>query len=184
MWAAVAPETRPVSLAGRTAYVLAQDMPGLLAAAPAQPQLLLLGPHDPYLDVHGPSEKALLLPDAARHKAVWQTVSNPGVLLQAGPLRACGAKARRAKALRFALRCLPRFLRPGARRCRRWHSAMPPSAASPLRPARWKSNIQFVFFYTFCIIFLPGRHTGQKNTKKCACILVTLPPCRLAQNGV
>ncbi|MFQ7160304.1 MAG: DNA glycosylase AlkZ-like family protein, partial [Ruthenibacterium sp.] len=27
MWAAVAPETRPVSLAGRTAYVLAQDMP-------------------------------------------------------------------------------------------------------------------------------------------------------------
>lgn len=104
MWAAVAPETRPVSLAGRTAYVLAQDMPGLLAAAPAQPQLLLLGPHDPYLDVHGPREKALLLPDAARHKAVWQTVSNPGVLLQAGAVAACGAKARgKGLALRFTL---------------------------------------------------------------------------------
>lgn len=105
MWAAVAPETRPVSLAGRTAYVLAQDMPGLLAAAPAQPQLLLLGPHDPYLDVHGPREKALLLPDAARHKAVWQTVSNPGVLLQAGAVAGVWRQSAQGKglALRFTL---------------------------------------------------------------------------------
>lgn len=105
MWAAVAPETRPVSLAGRTAYVLAQDMPGLLAAAPAQPQLLLLGPHDPYLDVHGPREKALLLPDAARHKAVWQTISNPGVLLQAGAVAGVWRQSAQGKglALRFTL---------------------------------------------------------------------------------
>ena len=105
MWAAVAPETRPVSLAGRTAYVLAQDMPGLLAAAPAQPQLLLLGPHDPYLDVHGPREKALLLPDAAQHKAVWQTVSNPGVLLQAGAVAGVWRQSAQGKglALRFTL---------------------------------------------------------------------------------
>ena len=105
MWAAVAPETRPVSLAGRTAYVLAQDMPGLLAAAPAQPQLLLLGPHDPSLDVHGPREKALLLPDAARHKAVLQTVSNPGVLLQAGAVAGVWRHSAQGKglALRFTL---------------------------------------------------------------------------------
>ena len=75
------------------------------AAAPAQPHLLLLGPHDPYLDVHGPREKALLLPDAARHKAVWQTVSNPGVLLQAGTVAGVWRQSAQGKglALRFTL---------------------------------------------------------------------------------
>ena len=107
MWAAVAPETRPVSLAGRTAYVLAQDMPGLLAAAPAQPHLLLLGPHDPYLDVHGPREKALLLPDAARHKAVWQTVSNPGVLLQAGTVAGVWRQSAQGKGLALPGKVFP-----------------------------------------------------------------------------
>lgn len=86
MWAAAAPEMQPVKLAGRTAYLLAQDVPALPGTAPVQPQLLLLGPHDPYLDVHSPQEKALLLPDAALHKAVWQTVSNPGVLLKEGAI--------------------------------------------------------------------------------------------------
>ncbi len=105
MWAAVQPELQPVQLEGRSAWMLAQDMPALLAAAPAQPQLLLLGPHDPYLDVHGPREKALLLPDAARHKAVWQTVSNPGVLLQAGAVAGVWRQSAQGKglALRFTL---------------------------------------------------------------------------------
>ena len=52
-----------------------------------------------------PSEKALLLPDAARHKAVWQTVSNPGVLLQAGAVAGVWRQSAQGKglALRFTL---------------------------------------------------------------------------------
>ena len=145
--------------------------------------LLLLGPYDPYLDVHGPREEG---PVAARRRPAQSRVANRFELraccCRSGPLRACGAKAHRAKALRFALRCLPRFLRPGARRCRRWHSAMPPSAASPLRPARWKSNIQFVFFILLYYLLVRQAHWAKEH-KKCACILVTLPPCRLAQTG-
>lgn len=41
----------------------------------------LLGPHDPYLDFR---DRAFLLEDGKRQRAVWQTVSNPGVLLRGG----------------------------------------------------------------------------------------------------
>ena len=99
MWAAAAPEMQPVKLAGRTAWMLAQDVPALPDAAPGQPQLLLLGPHDPYLDVHSPHEKALLLPAAALHKAVWQTVSNPGVLLKEGAIAGVWRQKAQGKSL-------------------------------------------------------------------------------------
>ena len=99
MWAAAAPEMQPVKLAGRTAWMLAQDVPALPDAAPGQPQLLLLGPHDPYLDVHSPHEKALLLPDTALHKAVWQTISNPGVLLKEGVIAGVWRQKTQGKSL-------------------------------------------------------------------------------------
>ena len=109
-------EMQPVKLAGRTAWMLAQDVPALPDAAPGQPQLLLLGPHDPYLDVHSPHEKALLLPDAALHKAVWQTISNPGVLLKEGSLQACGAKDAGQKPFAFSF-TLFALLSPAERAC-------------------------------------------------------------------
>lgn len=109
MWAAVQPELQPVQLEGRAAWMLAQDMPALLAAEKMPPRLQMLGPHDPYLDVHTPREKALLLPSPALHKAVWQTVANPGALVCAGEVVGVWRQKTRGTALSlcFSLFCAP-----------------------------------------------------------------------------
>ena len=125
--------------------------------------------HDPYLDVHGPREKALLLPDAARHKAVWQTVSNPGVLLtEPGPLQACGARSAQGKGLALSLHAvcpaLPGRARAGAAALAQRYAAFRGQrlAACTLE----ELSIQFVFFILFVLPSQPARHTGQKAHKK------------------
>lgn len=77
----MAGELVPVQLGGKTAYLLAQDLPALQQAAPPAQPLALLGAHDPYLDAR---DRALLLPDAALQRQVWRTVGNPNVILRGG----------------------------------------------------------------------------------------------------
>ena len=67
--------------AGKTAYLLEQDVPALQQAAPPETPLLLLGGHDPYLDAR---DHGLLLEEAALQRQVWRTVANPGVILYNG----------------------------------------------------------------------------------------------------
>lgn len=81
LWQTAAAEMEPVRVAGRTRYVLAEDLEALRAAGGDADAWRLLGPHDPYLDFR---DRALLLEDGKRQRAVWQTVSNPGVLLRGG----------------------------------------------------------------------------------------------------
>lgn len=81
LWQTAAAEMEPVRVAGRTRYVLAEDLEALRAAEGDADAWRLLGPHDPYLDFR---DRALLLEDVKRQRAIWQTVSNPGVLLRGG----------------------------------------------------------------------------------------------------
>lgn len=84
LWASVADEVEPVTLPdGKKAFLLSQDK-DLLRAPPAPARsLLLLGGHDPYLDQR---DRQILFPDKALHKQVWQTVSNPGAIVQDGEI--------------------------------------------------------------------------------------------------
>ena len=81
LWQTAVAEMEPVRVAGRTRYVLAEDLEALRAAGGDADAWRLLGPHDPYLDFR---DRALLLEDVKRQRAVWQRVSNPGVLLRGG----------------------------------------------------------------------------------------------------
>ena len=81
LWQTVADELEPVTVDGRTRYLLAADIPALHRADSDPQRLLLLGAHDPYLDLR---DRALLLPDKARQRTVWKTVASPGAVLQGG----------------------------------------------------------------------------------------------------
>lgn len=81
MWSTASAEMTPVSVDGKTAYMLTEDMPRLLAPGEGEGRLLLLGAHDPYLDI---KDRAVLLPDTSLHKVVWKTVGNPNVILRDG----------------------------------------------------------------------------------------------------
>lgn len=81
LWAAVAEEVTPVQALGKPCFALTADLESLCAAGEAEEKLLLLGAHDPYLDLR---DRAAVLPDPARQKAVWKLVGNPGAVLQGG----------------------------------------------------------------------------------------------------
>lgn len=85
LWQAAADQMTPVRCGGRTAWMLAADLPALREAPPPARSLVLLGPHDPYLDAR---DRSLLLPDPALQRKVWRTVANPGVLLRRGQIAA------------------------------------------------------------------------------------------------
>lgn len=93
-------ETVSVTVEGKARTMLAADLAAVGALPPAEGhgegRLLLLGPHDPYLDLR---DRALLLPDKKRQRAVWRTVANPGVILQDG----CIAGIWKARTLRGGL---------------------------------------------------------------------------------
>ena len=84
LWAAAEEEMVPVRAGGKVRYLLAEDLAGVKGGEPEE-RLLLLGPHDPYLDLR---DREIILEDPARRRRVWQTVSNPGVVLRGG--RAAG----------------------------------------------------------------------------------------------
>lgn len=83
LWAAVAGEIEPVAVAGKTRYILQDQRESLLRAQADPSRLLLLGAHDPYLDLRD-WDRRLILPDSNRHRSVWKTVGNPGVILRGG----------------------------------------------------------------------------------------------------
>ena len=67
LWQTAAAEMEPVRVAGRTRYVLAEDLEALRAAEDDAVPWRLLGPNDPYLDFR---DRALLLEDGKRQRAV------------------------------------------------------------------------------------------------------------------
>ena len=81
LFSAVADELEPVSVGGKTCYMLQGDKESLLASGERSERLALLSAHDPYLDVR---DRSVILPDKALQKSVWKTVGNPGVLLKGG----------------------------------------------------------------------------------------------------
>ena len=81
LWAGVQDRLAPVKAEGKTRWLLARDLPRLLGAGQPADEVRLLGPHDPYLDLR---DRAVILPQTALHRQVWQTVANPGVVLRAG----------------------------------------------------------------------------------------------------
>ena len=81
LWTALDQEMEPVLVGERTCYMLSADMERLLHAGDGGDGLLLLGPHDPYLDIR---DRAVLLEDPARQRAVWRTVGNPGAVVRGG----------------------------------------------------------------------------------------------------
>ena len=64
----------------------------LLSSPPAARELHLLKGHDPYL---GLFDREVILDDRAWQRRVWQTVSNPGVVLWQGEV--CGIWTQRKK---------------------------------------------------------------------------------------
>ena len=81
VFSAAAEEMEPVSVSGKTRYILSADRESLLAGAPPEDNLCLLGAHDPYLDVR---DRDVLLNDPALRRQVWKTVANPGAILKGG----------------------------------------------------------------------------------------------------
>lgn len=81
LWDAVAEETVPVRVEGRACRMLEENLESLLSSGEGGERLLLLGAHDPYLDMR---DRTVILESRPRHRAVWQYVSNPGVILKGG----------------------------------------------------------------------------------------------------
>lgn len=89
LWS-VASETAsllPVLTDRGKAFILEEDLPAFeegthrMEKIPFQHSLRPLFPHDPYLELR---DRKLILPSASRSRQVWQTVSNPGVILVQG----------------------------------------------------------------------------------------------------
>ncbi len=79
---AAAPGLAEVTVAGRRAWVAA-DRLDLLADPPPPPRLRLLPPFDPLLAAR---DRALLVPDAERRRALWPALGHPGAVLADGEI--------------------------------------------------------------------------------------------------
>jgi hypothetical protein len=74
----------PVEVDGAgAADLLADDVAALTAPpeAPAEPVVRLVGPYDLFLQVR---DREVLVPDTARHQALWQAIGRPGAVLVDG----------------------------------------------------------------------------------------------------
>jgi hypothetical protein len=69
-----------VTIEGRRAWAAADQL-ALLADPPPPPHLRLLPPFDPLLTGR---DRALLVPDPARRRALWPTLGQPGAVLVDG----------------------------------------------------------------------------------------------------
>lgn len=86
-----------VDLDGHPAWLLGADR-AALENPPDEPVVRLLGPYDLYLQGR---ERELLVPDKARHKALWQSIGRPGAVLADGEI--VGTWRPRAKGTTLAL---------------------------------------------------------------------------------
>jgi len=91
----------PVSVDGGAAVdLLADDVDALAAAAdlPTRPVVRLVGPYDVFLQAR---DRDVLIPDASRHKALYQAIGRPGAVLVDGEV--AGTWRPRATKARLAL---------------------------------------------------------------------------------
>ena len=74
-------DVEDVTVGERRAAVLSGDLDELRDPPDASDVTRLLGPFDPYLQLR---DRELLVPDAARRKALWPTIGRPGAVVAAG----------------------------------------------------------------------------------------------------
>jgi len=86
-----------VDVAGTRAGMLDADV-AALEDPPHEPLVRLLGPYDLFLQGH---DRALVVPDKTRHKALWQSIGRPGAVLADGEI--VGTWRPRAKGKQLAL---------------------------------------------------------------------------------
>jgi Winged helix DNA-binding domain len=105
-WAGIAPahakalwaragELEPVTLAGKRAWILAEDAEAYGAPPPVEGVRLLPG-YDPYL---ASRDRELLLADKAERQRLWTTLSNPGAVLHDGRIAGIWRGAKQGKRL-------------------------------------------------------------------------------------
>lgn len=100
LWNTVSDEIEPVTVFGKTAYILSADRPSLLAGAPLQRELLLLGGHDPYLDQR---DRMVLQQDQSLHKQIWKPVANPGAVVYRGEIIGVWSGKKNSKGLELKM---------------------------------------------------------------------------------
>jgi hypothetical protein len=84
MWNSISSEMEPVkTCGGKKAFILSVDKDLLCSPPSLQREWLLPGGHDPYLDQR---DRHILLDNKILQKKVWQTITNPGVILQRGEI--------------------------------------------------------------------------------------------------
>lgn len=93
-----------VLVEGEERAVLATDVDALQAAAgpPHEPAVRLVGPYDLFMQAR---DRDVLVPDRARHKALWPGIGRPGVVLADGEV--VGTWRPRTKGKRLALEVDP-----------------------------------------------------------------------------
>lgn len=95
VWKLIIAELVEVEYNGHSTWLLAQDLPGLLA--PADPMgIRFLPPHDPYLTAR---DRHSILPNQGKHVLVWRASGNPGVVLVNGQVIALWRPQKRNKTL-------------------------------------------------------------------------------------
>lgn len=83
LWNLIAEEIKPVTIDGKKAFLLSEDIEKLYSVPSLSREYLLLGGHDPYLDQR---DRIILQSDKSRHKQIWTMVSNPGAILYHGEI--------------------------------------------------------------------------------------------------
>lgn len=83
MWNMIVNDLVQVSIQGDKAMMLASDLDVMMHNEHLEREFILLNGHDPYLDQR---DRWILQEDKGKHKKIWRTVSNPGVLLYRGEI--------------------------------------------------------------------------------------------------
>lgn len=81
LWSAVGDELENVTVAGKKAFILAEDRINLFSKPDFGREWLLLGGHDPYLDQR---DRAVLQSDKGLQRKIWTMVTNPGAVVCEG----------------------------------------------------------------------------------------------------
>jgi hypothetical protein len=100
IWKTVIDEIEPVNLAGKERYILSDEKTLLLSPPQPKRKLCLLGGHDPYL---GLQDRDSILDNTARQRQIWQSVSNPGVVLWQGEIAGIWKSRKKGKGIEMEL---------------------------------------------------------------------------------
>jgi Winged helix DNA-binding domain len=82
-WGLVESELTEVGFDGRSGFVVASNLQALQAAVPPW-GVWLLPPYEPYLQQR---DRVTAVPDVSRHRRIWRSTGNPGVILSTGEVR-------------------------------------------------------------------------------------------------